>query len=81
MNTPDLSWGWVASSAVLGLVLFLAGVVWFGRRIFKRMGFRDRGEWDRPLAHPLPKDQVVATYVRRKWFHRHHRAHYLRRNR
>ena len=81
MNPQELNWLWLAVSAVLGTVCFLCGVVWLGRRILKRMGLQDRGQWDRPLAHPLPKDQVVAAYVRRKWFHRRHRDHYLHRSR
>jgi len=64
---------------VFGALLFLGAVVWFGRGFFKRMNLDDRGDWDRPLAHPFPKDKVIATYVRRKWSHRHHRDHYARR--
>jgi hypothetical protein len=79
MSAENLSWGWTLGGAAVGTVLFLGGVVWFGRRFMKRMNLDDRGDWDRPLAEPFPKDKVVATYVRRKEFHRRHRDHYLRR--
>lgn len=79
MSAEQLSWCWILGGAALGTALFLGGVMWLGRKFMKRMNLDDRGEWDRPVAHAFPKDKVVATYIRSKESHRHHRDYYLRR--
>lgn len=60
----------------LGVVLTFLLIHRLGLSFFKRLDLESRGEWDRPLAEPIPKDKVVAVYKRRKRNHRHHRHHY-----
>ncbi len=76
MPGEKLNWMLVAAGVVLGAGVTLAAIVWAGRILFRRMGLRDRGEWDKPLPEPFPKEMVVAVYKRRRRYHRHHRDHY-----
>jgi hypothetical protein len=63
----------------LGIALTFLLIYRLGRSFFKRLDLESRGQWDQPLAEPIPKDKVVAVYKRRKRYHRHHRRHYQRR--
>jgi hypothetical protein len=75
----QLSWVLILVGAIIGTSVTIALIFGFGRSFFKRMDLEDRGQWDRPLAAPIPKDTVIATYHRRKGNHRHHRRYYRHR--
>jgi hypothetical protein len=64
----------------LGVALTFLLTYRLGRSFFKRLDMEDRGQWDRPLAEPIPRGKVIAVYKRRKHYHRHHRHHYQHRH-
>jgi hypothetical protein len=79
MDMDKLSGIFLGVGIALGIALTFLVICGLGRSFFKRMNLESRGQWDRPLAEPIPKDKVVAIYKRRKRYHRHHRHHYQRR--
>ncbi len=74
----NFSWLWISGGILLGIPAAYAGIVYLGKRVARRMGLDDRGDYNQPLPHPFPPERVIAVYKRRKWYHRHDRRHYQR---
>ena len=76
MGVHTINWFLIGIGIVLGLVVVAGLSLWLGRRFLNRLNLHDRGEWDKPLPEPFPRNLVVAMYKRRKRYHQHHRDHF-----
>ena len=63
----------------LGIGGAVGAIFYLGRKAARRLRLEDRGDCDRGLPQPFPPDQVIASYKRRKHYHRHNRHYYQHR--
>ncbi len=76
MDVANINWFLVATGVVAGVLLVAFLTWWLGHRLFKGLNVDDRGNWDKPLPEPFPRNLIIAAYKRRKRYHRHDRHHY-----